>query len=61
MFAVLLAQSTKDGAASFGLAVMLGVGAIVVGYLVYCIVPANHFPRTAGLLTANLVLGVLAG
>lgn len=43
-----------------GLGVLIGVGAIVVGYLVYCIVPADHFPRTAGLLAANAFVGGLA-
>lgn len=43
-----------------GLGVLIGVAAIVAGYLVSCMVPANHFPRTAGLVTANAIIGSLA-
>ncbi len=51
------AMMTNRGA---GLAVLIAAGAIVAGYLVYRIVPPKHFPRTAGLLAANVIVGALA-
>lgn len=32
------------------------IGSVVVGYIVSCVVPAKHYPRTAGVLAANAVL-----
>jgi hypothetical protein len=43
-----------------GLGVVIIAGAIVVGYLVSLVIPAKHFPRTAGLLSSNAVIGALA-
>jgi hypothetical protein len=44
----------------FGVGVLILIGAIVAGYIVRCVVPARHFPRTAGLLAANAVAAGLA-
>lgn len=43
-----------------GLAVLIGVGAIVIGYIVRIIVPNKHFPWTAGLLATNAVVAGFA-
>lgn len=40
------------------LAVLIALGAIVAGYLVFCAVPVKHFPRMAGMLSA---IGIVAG
>jgi hypothetical protein len=36
-----------------GLGALMLIGAIVVGYIVRCVVPARHYPRTGGFLAAN--------
>lgn len=43
-----------------GLGVLIGSGAIVVGYIVKIIVPNKHFPWTAGVLAANVVVAAFA-
>lgn len=50
-----------DGAVA-GLAVVIGSGAIVIGYLVSLAVPKSHYPATAGsgLLASNAFIGCLA-
>jgi hypothetical protein len=45
---------------AIALGVLIGVGAIVIGYVVRLIVPNKHFPRTAGLLASNAVIAALA-
>jgi hypothetical protein len=42
-----------------GLGVLFVIGSIVVGYIVFCLVPAKHYPRTAGVLAANACMGGL--
>jgi hypothetical protein len=44
----------------FALGVLILIGAIVVGYVVRCVVPDRHYPRTAGLLAANALPAGLA-
>ena len=41
-----------------GIGALFVIGAIVAGYIVYCIVPDRHYPRVAGALAAN---GIMAG
>lgn len=43
-----------------GLGVLIGVGAILLGYVVRLFVPAKHFPWTAGLLASNAVVAACA-
>lgn len=43
-----------------GLGVLFFIAAIVVGYIVFCLVPAKHYPRTAGVLAANALVAGLA-
>lgn len=43
-----------------GLGVLIGVGAIITGYIVRVIVPDKHFPWTTGLLATNAVVGAFA-
>lgn len=43
-----------------GLGALMLMGAVVVGYIVSCIVPARHYPRIAGVLAANAVIAGLA-
>lgn len=43
-----------------GLGVLIGVGAVLIGYFVRLIVPNKHFPWTAGLLASNLIVALPA-
>ena len=42
-----------------GLGVLIGIGAIVVGYVVSQIAPKQHYPRIAGVLASDAVVGGL--
>jgi hypothetical protein len=42
------------------LGVLIGAGAIVVGYIVKLLVPKKHFPWTAGVLASNVVVAAFA-
>ena len=43
-----------------GLAMLMAVAAVVIGYLIAIIVPREHFPRTAGVLASATAIGALA-
>ena len=43
-----------------GLGLLIGLGAVAVGYLVSNLVPRQHFPRTAGVLATNAVIAGFA-
>jgi hypothetical protein len=43
-----------------GLIVMIAIGAIIAGYIVYTLTPSKHYPSLAGLLAANAIVGGLA-
>jgi hypothetical protein len=43
-----------------GLGAIMLIGAVVVGYVVRCVVPKQHYPRVAGVLAANVSLAGLA-
>jgi hypothetical protein len=43
-----------------GLGVLIGAGAILIGYIVKLVVPNKHFPWTAGLLASNVVVALPA-
>jgi hypothetical protein len=45
---------------AIGLGVLIGVGAILAGYLVKMVVPKKHFPWTAAVLATNAVVAVFA-
>ena len=45
---------------SIGLGVLITVGAIVGGYLVYLLVPKKHFRIVAGILAANAIIAAMA-
>lgn len=45
---------------ALGLGVVISVAAIVGGYLIRLAVPPKHFPRTAGLLAGNGIVGGFA-
>lgn len=42
-----------------GLGALMVIGSIVTGYVVSCVVPAKHYPRTAGVLATNAVMAAL--
>lgn len=42
------------------LGVLIGAGAIVIGYIVRMVVPNKHFPWTAGVLASNVVIAAFA-
>lgn len=43
-----------------GLAILIAVLAIVIGYGVAVLVPRYHFPRTAGVLASATAVGAMA-
>ena len=50
-----------DAAASkYALALLVGVGAGLVGYAVFRRVPEDHYPRMAGWLASNAIVASLA-
>lgn len=48
------------GDQKIGLGALFFIAAIVVGYVVFRLVPAKHYPRTAGALAANALVAALA-
>lgn len=44
----------------YGLGTLMTIGAVLIGYIVYLIVPTKHFPIIAGVLAADAVMGALA-
>lgn len=45
---------------NYGLGTLIVIGALVVGYCVYRLVPEKHFPLVAGVLSADAVIAGLA-
>lgn len=44
----------------YALALVICVGAVLVGYGVFRLVPEHHYPRVAGWLAANVIVATLA-
>jgi uncharacterized protein YPO0396 len=50
-----------DAAASkYALALLVALGAAMVGYAVFRLVPEDHYPRVAGWLASNVIVAALA-
>jgi hypothetical protein len=51
---------TPDPAAQQGLSIIIACAAVIAGYVVSLVIPSRHFPKTAGILVAIMIVAGLS-